>query len=199
MRLQHPASRRIELGDALDFINTLEHSRDGDTDHLSSLAVAIDWLEAHGALGRPIAMAEVSDLSDIRAARAAMRDVADAVAHGRPADPAAVARVNALLAKRDVPELRPSPDGVEIGARHAADPVADALGHLVEPLVEVIAEGAIDRLRVCANDTCRWVFYDTSRTARRRWCDMSTCGNRAKARRHRERHRHGDEDVVPTL
>ena len=30
-----------------------------------------------------------------------------------------------------------------------------------------------------------WVFYDTSRTSRRRWCDMATCGNRAKAARHR--------------
>jgi predicted RNA-binding Zn ribbon-like protein len=31
------------------------------------------------------------------------------------------------------------------------------------------------------------VFYDTSRTGRRRWCDMATCGNRAKAARHRAR------------
>ena len=40
---------------------------------------------------------------------------------------------------------------------------------------------------ICANDTCRWIFYDTSRTGRRRWCDMATCGNRAKAARHRAR------------
>ena len=45
--------------------------------------------------------------------------------------------------------------------------------------------GHPDRIRVCDSDTCRWVFYDTSRTGRRRWCDMATCGNRAKAARHR--------------
>jgi len=33
------------------------------------------------------------------------------------------------------------------------------------------------------------VFYDISRTGRRRWCDMATCGNRAKAARHRARAR----------
>ena len=44
-----------------------------------------------------------------------------------------------------------------------------------------------EAIRVCASDTCEWVFYDTSRTGRRRWCDMATCGNRAKAARHRAR------------
>jgi predicted RNA-binding Zn ribbon-like protein len=42
-------------------------------------------------------------------------------------------------------------------------------------------------LRVCANDDCRWAFEDTSRAGRRRWCDMTTCGNVAKARRYRAR------------
>jgi len=50
-----------------------------------------------------------------------------------------------------------------------------------------IGSGHDDRVRICANDTCRWIFYDESRSGRRRWCDMVTCGNRAKARRHRER------------
>jgi predicted RNA-binding Zn ribbon-like protein len=31
------------------------------------------------------------------------------------------------------------------------------------------------------------VFFDSSPTGRRRWCDMATCGNRAKAARHRAR------------
>jgi flagellar biosynthesis GTPase FlhF len=30
---------------------------------------------------------------------------------------------------------------------------------------------------------CRWVFSDSSRSGRRKWCDMNTCGNRAKAAR----------------
>ncbi len=196
------APRHLELEDALAFINTLEHSRDGDTEHLSSIEAAIDWLGARGAVGsHPVAIARSDDLVTIQAAREALREVADAVVHGRAADPSAIALVNGILAEGDVPELRSTPVGVSIGARHVEDPIADALAHLAEPLIEVIAEGAIDRLRVCADDGCRWVFYDTSRTARRRWCDMSTCGNRAKARRHRERLRQpeGETRVIPTL
>ncbi|MGH7090667.1 MAG: CGNR zinc finger domain-containing protein [Stellaceae bacterium] len=40
------------------------------------------------------------------------------------------------------------------------------------------------RLRRCANEQCLWLFIDRSKTGTRRWCDMSSCGNRAKSRRH---------------
>jgi len=35
-------------------------------------------------------------------------------------------------------------------------------------------------LRQCANPDCRILFYDDSRTGRRRWCSMALCGNRNK-------------------
>ena len=40
------------------------------------------------------------------------------------------------------------------------------------------------RLRLCPGSDCGWLFLDTSRGGRRRWCDMATCGNLAKARRY---------------
>jgi predicted RNA-binding Zn ribbon-like protein len=39
-----------------------------------------------------------------------------------------------------------------------------------------------ERVKECASATCEWVFLDRSRNRSRRWCDMSDCGNRAKAR-----------------
>ncbi len=42
-------------------------------------------------------------------------------------------------------------------------------------------------IRPCADERCGWVFLDPS--GRRRWCEMSVCGNRAKARRFAERRR----------
>lgn len=35
-------------------------------------------------------------------------------------------------------------------------------------------------IRSCANPTCPLFFEDTSKNKRRRWCSMSSCGNRAK-------------------
>jgi predicted RNA-binding Zn ribbon-like protein len=41
------------------------------------------------------------------------------------------------------------------------------------------------RIKVCPN--CDWLFLDKSRNGSRLWCDMTVCGNRAKARRHYRR------------
>jgi len=67
---------------------------------------------------------------------------------------------------------------------------------LDRPLWPVVRSAAVllvspqaDHLRQCASKTCTWLFIDTSRGHRRRWCDMRTCGNREKARRHYERRR----------
>jgi len=46
------------------------------------------------------------------------------------------------------------------------------------------------RPRLCeatALDGCGWLFLDTSRNGRRRWCEMKSCGNKYKARRHAAR------------
>ena len=45
------------------------------------------------------------------------------------------------------------------------------------------------RLRPCANDECRLFLLDRSRSGTGRWCSMSECGNRMKARRHYSRAR----------
>ena len=39
------------------------------------------------------------------------------------------------------------------------------------------------RLKVCARDSCRWAYYDTSRNRSGRWCSMAGCGNIVKMRR----------------
>ena len=49
---------------------------------------------------------------------------------------------------------------------------------------ELLTSEDLGCIRECASETCSWLFMDCSRNQRRRWCDMSTCGNRAKARRH---------------
>ncbi len=49
---------------------------------------------------------------------------------------------------------------------------------------ELLTSSELDRVRECAGAGCAWLFLDTSKNRTRRWCDMSICGNRAKARRH---------------
>ena len=119
--------------------------------------------------------------------RDALREVADSIAEQRAPTAEALDTVNRALHARQVIELIPAPDGVNVDHRHVGDPIDDALARLADPLVKELTAGHPDRIRICDNDTCRWVFYDTSRTGRRRWCSMATCGNQAKAARHRAR------------
>lgn len=52
---------------------------------------------------------------------------------------------------------------------------------------ELLTSEGLKRVRVCgatASDGCGWLFVDETRNHSRRWCDMATCGNQHKARRH---------------
>jgi predicted RNA-binding Zn ribbon-like protein len=43
------------------------------------------------------------------------------------------------------------------------------------------------RLKACASEECRWLYYDRSPAGRGRWCSMAVCGSRAKMRAYRAR------------
>jgi predicted RNA-binding Zn ribbon-like protein len=54
---------------------------------------------------------------------------------------------------------------------------------VVRSAADLLTSNELDDVRVCASDACNWLFMDTSKNHSRRWCDMKSCGNRAKARR----------------
>jgi predicted RNA-binding Zn ribbon-like protein len=48
---------------------------------------------------------------------------------------------------------------------------------------DLLASDRLPLVRPCAAKNCLWLFLDTSKNHRRRWCDMTKCGNRAKFQR----------------
>ncbi len=66
-------------------------------------------------------------------------------------------------------------------ALRSTDTIEQALGPVVESLIETLVHGDRSRLRTCAHQDCELRFYDDSKNGARRWCTMSGCGNRAKA------------------
>lgn len=63
------------------------------------------------------------------------------------------------------------------------------LSVVVAELYDGSIKGTLDRLKMCAAEECRRVFFDRSKPATRRWCMSTLCGNRTKTRTYRERHR----------
>ena len=195
VRGHHAHEVRIE--DTFDFLNTDDLDDGFPVEKLPTLGDALTWFVDRGVIhgegaDRIRLQADLDpatadrDLARIRGVRGALREVADAIVEHRPPLPGSLDTVNRALHARQVIELVPSFDGcVAVDHRHVGDPIDDALARLCDPLVQELTSGDPERIRICDNDTCRWVFYDTSRTGRRRWCDMATCGNRAKAARHR--------------
>ena len=194
----------VDLEDTFDFLNTDDIENGSRIDKLPTLDDALSWFVGRGVIhtegaDRVRAKAAATgpslarELARVREVRSAMREIALAIAEQRAPQADALATINQALHARQVIELVPATDGVSVDHRHVGDPVDDALARLADPLVIELTSGNPERIKVCASDTCDWIFYDGSRTSRRRWCDMATCGNRAKAARHRARERAASE------
>src|SRR5207253_2813605 len=123
----------------------------------------------------------------LRRVRQAMRGVLEAAAARRAPDAGELDEINRALRTHYIYELVPATDGVSLDHRHQGDPVDGAIARLAEAIARELIQGDTERLRICENAQCRWVFKDTSRTGKRKWCSMRSCGNRAKVARHRAR------------
>ena len=144
----------------------MELERGEPFDHLRSTSEALDWFHSRRLIHDvpPRSAAGEATLERIRRTRAALRELADATFEGRSPQPRAIDEMNRALRAREVVQLVPSPDGLRLDHRHVGDPVDDALANLATPIVDEVTSGRRDRLRACASDSCRWIFYDDSRT-----------------------------------
>jgi predicted RNA-binding Zn ribbon-like protein len=61
------------------------------------------------------------------------------------------------------------------------------LWKLAQSASDLLVSEDAKQVKGCGDPSCRWLFLDLSKNHTRRWCDMKTCGNRMKARRHQAR------------
>ena len=113
--------------------------------------------------------------------------VADISEHGVPSAEH-VTEINHILRHGlHYHQLKAEANATRYEITQVGDRLDQARAAVAGSFAHFLADDAADRLRVCANDGCRWLFVDRSPTGRRRWCDMRTCGNQAKVARHRAR------------
>jgi predicted RNA-binding Zn ribbon-like protein len=167
-----------------EFLNTLDvrsFRRDiVGGDGLPTPAALTRWLAGHGLVGRS-ARASTAELRIAHRLRSALRG---AVTRDQ-LDDRTLQRVNAALGAMPVHVELARDAELRLAASGGA--VRRALTELLAIALRRSADGSWRRLRACAAPDCRWVFYDESRNGTRRWCSMSSCGNRAKTARYRAR------------
>jgi predicted RNA-binding Zn ribbon-like protein len=184
----------------LDFVNTDDARLGQRVDVIASFSAFVDWLVAaqvvdaeRAAVLRRRAVEQPSGAAAALVEAQRVRNVLRQLADGRRDARAAltldqiVDEINRVLSRSvGTRRLEAAADGSY--ARSFA-PVGDAFGGLVIPIVESavdsLVRGELGRVRQCADRRCPRVFADDTKSHTRRWCEMATCGNRAKARRHR--------------
>lgn len=82
--------------------------------------------------------------------------------------------------------LQAAPDGRVRRVLPASLGVALPLLAVARAAEDLLADPRRGRVKACPGDDCGWLFLDRNR---RRWCDMSSCGNRAKVRAYAARQR----------
>ena len=164
------------------FLNTANPK--SGRDDLTGPPALKEWLTEHQLLART---ATVTD-ADVRQA-AAVRNALYRLLEARQAG--TTDREAAGVLNRSARSAQMSVSFGDEG-RARIEPLAPAvdgaLGKLLAIVVDAMADGSWDRLKVCRGDDCAWAFYDRSKKRSGAWCDITDCGNVAKARTYRARH-----------
>ncbi len=199
-----PRGPQLELAGSLPvaFVNTVGAREENRQMAVQSYAELLAWSQQVGVTSA----AQAERLRKLAAERldeatAAWERAADArsrlfrlflaVGAGRQLPPEDFAAVNEALALA-LPALRMvyAEQGVEWGWTGDEEALDRMLWPVLFSTAELLiaAEGR-PHVRQCAFRGCLLFFVDRSPSRQRKWCDMNSCGNRAKAIRHRKRER----------
>ncbi len=182
-----------QLANLYDFANTLDarHFTHHGVPHLEGdeLEGSRDlgtWLSQRGLL---LTNAKISPAMFATALelRGSIRDYLQCDPAGRNKDKAAVRALDKAL--NLFPLVVEAQEGRGVALKAARDDALAGLSSVVVELYDGARNGTLDRLKMCASEECRRVFFDRSKPATRRWCMSTLCGNRMKTRSYRERQR----------
>jgi predicted RNA-binding Zn ribbon-like protein len=182
-----------ELANLYDFANSLDvrhfthhgvqHVQD---DELAGPRELVAWMTQRGLLstGAKITPAMFETALQLRTS---VRDYLKCDPVERRKNKDAVRSLN--MAMRLFPLVAEARSEDVVALRAARDDALAGLSSVVAELHDGSVRGTLDRLKMCAAEECRRVFFDRSKPATRRWCMSTLCGNRIKTRTYRERQR----------
>jgi predicted RNA-binding Zn ribbon-like protein len=175
---------------ALDFANTVDNRRAEAKELLTSYPELVRWagqagLLDHNAVQSLLQEARRNPTRAKRVLRMAidLRDSVFSVFSGGPASVAAMRKVE-TFARAASRHRQLVAAGGAVRWRWIGRGMDQMLWPVADAAVELLTSDRRAKVRECQGETCRWLFMDNSRQGNRRWCDMSVCGNRAKAKRH---------------
>jgi predicted RNA-binding Zn ribbon-like protein len=180
----------------LDFVNTVDPRVGGKPrDYLASYADLVRWAE-HAHLLAPDQVATLLDATARRpkdartvfaraiALRESLYRVFSAIAARKVPDPSDLAALQAAYVEELAQaSLVPASGGLAWRWPAGTDALGQILWPIVRSAIELATSPDVQRVKECPGlGDCGWLFLDTSKSGRRRWCSMESCGSRAKMR-----------------
>ncbi len=196
----------------LDFVNTLDDRPSGEPKELLKQYVDLARFGEDAGILRAAQVDHLFELSQanpeaaqhaLGAAiqlREAMYAVFAAIVNRKPVPAAAMITVNQYvqmagqhshLVPTNVRVSGQTTGHFELRFEGAANDFEAPLWAIARSAADLLASDRLAFVRACSSKTCQWLFLDTSKNHRRRWCDMKLCGNRAKVRRFYARSKKG--------
>ncbi|HEX6367367.1 MAG TPA: ABATE domain-containing protein [Longimicrobium sp.] len=188
---------------SLEFVNTVDTHDTRIDDKLNRYADLVWWALRVGmmdeAAAAPLfarAEAEPAAAADVFARALELREALYRVFVGARASDGAPDDADLAVLNRELPRalgwlrVRAADGGFAWGWEDAAE-LDRILWPVARDAAELLVSGDLARVGKCCGESCDWLYLDTSRNRSRRWCDMQSCGNRAKARRHYHRAKGG--------
>lgn len=184
----------------LDLANTWGNRQEKTDDRLSCYGDLVQWAQQAGIVndsgGRRLlqrAKRHPAEAEEAFAMAVTLRDVVfrscSAAAAGRSPDDSDLEILNRWLAQTPRRHLRRGAGCCQWEWAEEESDLRRVMWPVLRSLGDLLTSTEVKRIRECQAPDCNWLFLDTSRGGRRKWCDMSVCGNRAKARRFYARHR----------
>ena len=187
---------------SLDFVNTAgDHLSDQPGEWLLSYRDLLFWAQRTGILTEAEALPlekkatrQPQAAEDALAQAVAMREVVYRLLlgaiHQQAPDPADLATFNRALAGAPPREgVRYQAGAYQWQQSAGSNDLDEVLGRLLWEAADLLTSDRIAQVKLCDGEACGWLFLDASRNQSRRWCSMSDCGNRAKAKRYYRRHK----------
>lgn len=190
----------------LDFSNTAgSHQPNNlpEEEHLTCYDALIAWGQQADVLEASqvrqlltLADAQPAEAEQVLARAVVLREaiyrVFSRIARGETPERDDLEAINAALAP-GLAQARLALEGEQVVWAWADTPALDrVLWPVARSAADLLTCGERARVRECAAKNCTWLFIDTSRNHSRHWCDMQSCGNRAKAKRHYHKRRSGE-------
>lgn len=166
---------------ALDLVGTVGHRRSDVQELLASPADLARFVAGAGLLDRAVTVSEAG-LADAVRLREAVYRLAKATIEGAGSRPADRRVLNDVAAGPPV-KISLADDG---SVRRAGG-LDEALAEVARAAVELLGGPDAAAVKECAAPECTRLYVDRSPKRARRWCDMSSCGNRAKVAEFRAR------------